>query len=167
MLAPKKGPKHEPVTERLTKTLPHPDRKASIYDLRFSPDGKRMMMVGFPSGVVQLMDTATWKEVARIEAPMGRRTNTNYANPTPDWKTILVDMNTRKVVREEKDGKVSERLQVDGRIDLFDASSGKLKYSIPFRDRGPMRVFPLPIGNVALADFECSFTATRDRPVTV
>ncbi|MBI3410877.1 MAG: PD40 domain-containing protein [Planctomycetes bacterium] len=163
VLAPKKGPKRDPVTERLVKTLPHPDRKASISDVRFSPDGKRMMMAGYPSGVVQLWDTANWKETARFDTPSGLRNNWNYANPTPDWKTILVDVKTRKVVREEKDGKVSDRLEINGRIDLYDAVSGKLKDSIVFRDRGPSNVFLLPDGKSAYVNTIGSYTAATSR----
>ena len=47
VLAPKPGPKPEPVTERLLKTLPHPDRQATVGDVRFSADCKRLMMAGF------------------------------------------------------------------------------------------------------------------------
>jgi WD40 repeat protein len=167
VLAPRPGPKREPVTERLFKTLPHPDRTVVIADVRFSGDGKRMMMAGFPSGVVQLWDTTTWKETARLNTPRGRRNSLLYANPTPDWKTILVDFSTRKVVREEKGGKVSERMQIDGRIDSYDAATGKVKDSIPFHDRGPSHLFLLPDGKSALVNMEGSFTAAtaRNRPV--
>src|ERR1700722_1321358 len=110
------GRKREPVTNRLFKTLPHPDRKANIGVVRFSPDGTRLMMSGYPSGVVQFWDTTTWKETARLDTPSGLRSSWDYALPTPDWKSVLVYTMSRKVVREETDGKVRQRLQIDGRI---------------------------------------------------
>src|SRR5262249_22124525 len=49
--APKKGRQREPLTDPVFKTLVHPDRKASIAGLRFSPDGKRLLAAGYPAGV--------------------------------------------------------------------------------------------------------------------
>jgi WD40 repeat protein len=168
VLAPKPGPRREPVTVRLTRTLPHPDRKATIGDVRFSADGTRLLTAGYPSGVVQIWDTTTWKEVARLDTPSGLRNSLRYASPTPDWKTILVDVRTRKLVREDKAGKVSERLQVDGRVDLYDAATGKVKDSVVFRDRGPSQLFVLPDGKSAFVNTEGSFTAATasKRPQT-
>ncbi len=166
VLAAKPGPKPEPITDRLIKTLPHSDRQATVGDVRFSTDGTRFMMAGYPSGVVQLWDTAAWKETARLETTSGLRQSLRYSNPTPDWKTILVDVRTRKVVRDEKDGKVTERLQIDGRIDLYDTATGKLKDTISLRGRGPTQLFVLPDGKSAFINTEGSFTAatSRDRP---
>src|SRR5262245_41436418 len=132
---------------------------ATVGDIRFSPDGTRLMMAGYPSGVVQLWDTRTWKETARLDTPSGLRSSLRCANPTPDWKTILVDVRTRKLVREEKGGKVNERLQIDGRIDLYDALTGKRRDSVVFRDRGPSQLFVLPGGKAAFVNTEGSFTA--------
>src|SRR5262249_3936354 len=111
------------------------------------------------SGVVQVWDTRTWKETARLDTPPGSRSSLRYANPTPDWKAILVDVRTRKLVREEKDGKVHERLQIDGRIDLYDAQTGKRKDSVVFRDRGPSQLFVVPDGKSAFVNTEGTFTA--------
>jgi WD40 repeat protein len=159
VLPPKKGARSEPVTGRLIKTLPHPDRKATVGDVRFSDDGARLMMTGYPSGVVQIWDTKTWKETARLDTPSGLRSSLVYATPTPDWKTILVHVRTRKLVREEKGGKVQQRLQIDGRVDLYDAGTGKLRDSVAFADRGPMQLFLAPDGKTALVNTEGSFTA--------
>src|SRR5262245_40076977 len=120
-----------------------------------------MMMAGYPSGVVQIWDTKTWKESARIDTPSGIGSSWLYANPTPDWKTILVDVRTRKLVREEKDGKVSQRMQIDGRIDLYDAATGKHRDSIVLRDRGAMQLLLVPGGKSAFVNTEGSFTAAQ------
>jgi WD40 repeat protein len=162
--AAKKGRKTEPVTDRLVKTLPHPDRKANIGAVRFSPDGSRFMMTGYPSGVVQLWDARAWKETARLETPSGLRSSWGYALPSPDWKSILVYQMSRKLVREEKDGKVKERLQVDGRIDLYDATTGKRTRSIPLADRGPQELFLVPGGKSVLVNTQWSFSTAVERP---
>jgi DNA-binding beta-propeller fold protein YncE len=165
--APRKGPKREPVSKRLVKTLPHPDRMATIGDVRFSADGTRLLMAGYPSGVVQVFDARTWKETARLDTPSGLRSSLRYANPTPDFKTILVDVRTRKLVRADRGGKVNERLQIDGRIDRYDARTGKWQDSIALSDRGPSGLFVLPGGKSAFVNTEGSFTAATatKRPV--
>jgi WD40 repeat protein len=166
VLPPKKGAKREPVTDRLIKTLPHPDRQASIGVVRFSSDGTRFMMSGYPSGVVQIWDTKTWKETARIDTPSGLRNTFDYALPTPDWKSVLVHVMNRKVVREEKDGKVNERLQITGRIDVYDTASGKRTRSIALADRGPSMMFLEPGGRFAVVQTQGSFAARTDRPMS-
>jgi WD40 repeat protein len=166
VLAPKKGAKREPATDRLIKTLPHPDRQASIGVVRFSGDGTRFMMSGYPSGVVQIWDTKTWKETARLDTPSGRRNTFDYAVPTPDWKSVLVHVMSRKVVREEKDGKITERLQIDGRIDVYDTATGKRTRSIALANRGPSMLFLEPGGRFAVVNTQGSFAARMDRPMS-
>jgi WD40 repeat protein len=163
VLAPKKR-KSEPVTDRLVKTLPHPDRQSNVSVIRFSADGRRLIMTGYPSGVVQVWDARAWKETARIDTPSGIRASWDYAMPSPNWKSILVYVMSRKVVREEKDGKVKDRLQVDGRVDLFDLASGKRTGSIPLADRGPQQMFLVPGGKSVVVNTQGSFSAGRDRP---
>lgn len=162
---PPKATKTEPTTDRLTKTLPHPDRKANVGVVRFSPDGARLMGSGYPSGVVQFWDTKTWAETARLDTPTGLRASWDYAIPTPDWKGVLVYGRTRKVVKEEKGGKVTERLQVDGRIDVYDPASGKRTDTVALPDRGPQQLWMAPDGKSVVLNTEGSFAATdRDRP---
>jgi hypothetical protein len=162
--APKKGRKTELVTDRLVRTLPHPDRKANIGVVRFSADGTRFMMTGYPSGVVQIWDARTWKETARLDTPSGLRSSWDYALPMPDWKSVLVYVMSRKLVREEQGGKVKERLQIDGRIDVHDAAGGKRRDSIPLRDRGPQGLFLVPGGKAVVVNTQGSFAAGADRP---
>jgi WD40 repeat protein len=165
VLPPKTGRKAEPVTTRLIRTLPHPDRKATIGVVQFSPDGSRLLMAGYPSGIVQVWDAKYWKETARVDTPGGLRSSWSYAVATADWKAVLVHVKTRKLVREEKDGKIAERLKIDGRIDRYDLATGELKDSIPFADRGPNQLFLAPGGRFALVNTEGSFTAAmKTRP---
>lgn len=160
----KKGRKLEPVTKRLLRTLPHPDRQSNVGVVRFSPDGSRLMGSGYPSGTVQVWDTSTWKEVARMDTPSGLRSSWDYAVPTPDWKSVLVHNRTRKLVRQEKGGKVVQRLQVDGRIDVYDPASGRRTRSIPLADRGPQQLWVVPGGKAVVVNCEGSFWAGGDRP---
>ncbi len=125
-------------------------------------------MSGYPSGVVQVWDAKTWKEIARMETPSGLRSTLHYAILTPDWATLLVPTGTRKVVREEKGGKVEERLQADGRILMYDLATGKLKGGVPMANRRPFSLSVLPSGKSAIVSAEGSFsTSARERPITL
>ncbi|MGL4555143.1 MAG: YncE family protein, partial [Gemmataceae bacterium] len=168
VLPPKKGREAEPLSPLLIKTLPHPDRKAVIGQVLFSPDGTRLLAAGYPSGVVQLWDTKGWKEAGRMQTPSGLRNTWAYAVPTSDWKAVLVHARTRKPVREEKGGKIVQRVQVDGRIDAYDGKTGKVRDTIPFAGRGPMQLFLAPGGRFALVNTEVSFAGTDPvRPQTL
>jgi hypothetical protein len=153
VLAPEEGLKREPVTGRLLKTLPHPDRKAYVGNVQFSKDGARLLTAGYQ---FQFWDTATWKEAGRIGSLSGLHGDLSDATVTPDWKTVLVGSRTRRRVREEKGGKVVERLQVDGRIDRYDVATGKLRDSIPLAGRGPFDLRVTPDGKYALVNVEGS-----------
>jgi WD40 repeat protein len=166
VLAPKKGRKTEPVTDRLVKTLPHSDRSSNVGVVRFSADGARFFMTGYPSGVVQIWSTRTWKETGRAETPIGLRGSWDYALPTSDGKSLLVYMMGRKVVREEKGGKVKDRLQIDGRIDVHDVASGKRRDTILLNDRGPQGMYVVPNGKSVVLNTQWSFSAASDRPKT-
>jgi WD40 repeat protein len=162
----KKGRKLEPVTARLLRTLPHPDRQSNVGVLRFSRDGREFMMTGYPSGIVQVWDARAWKEIARVDTPSGLRSTWDYAVPTPDWKSVLVHVMTRKVVSEEKDGKVRQRLQIDGRIDVYETASGKRTRSIPLAGRGTQQLFVVPGGKSVVLTAQGSFSAGAGRPQT-
>ena len=84
------SPKTEPVAESLVASLVHPDRQASISTVKFSSDGKRLFAAGYPSGVVQIFDIASRRELRRIETPAGYRGTSDYAYLSPDWNTLYV-----------------------------------------------------------------------------
>ena len=106
--------KAEAVSPNLVATLVHPERKANVSSVRFSPDGQRLFIAGYPSGIVQIWDVAARKELRRINSPAGFRGSANYALLTPDWKTLYIPVETRKVVRGEKEGKPFVRIEQGG-----------------------------------------------------
>jgi WD40 repeat protein len=124
VLPPKAAAKEEPVAPNLIASLVHPERKASIGALAFSPDGARLFASGWPSGVVQFWDVASKKEIRRIET-RGYRGSLEYAQLTPDWKTLYVPMEKRAVKTFERDGKRQHRYEYSGQIRVWDVASGK------------------------------------------
>src|SRR5438270_13044567 len=67
VLAPKAGPKLEPVSARLKQELIHPNRSSVLRGIRFSPDGKLLIAGDYPGGVVVVWDVATGKQHTIIE----------------------------------------------------------------------------------------------------
>jgi WD40 repeat protein len=132
VLPVKTGAKAEPVSPLLTATLVHPDRKANIGQVKYSADGKRLFVSGYPSGVVQVFDVEAKKELRRFDTPKGYRGSMEYALLTPDWKTLYVtDENKRKVVPVEVDGKKDYRIEYSGHILAWDVTTGKPLDSLP------------------------------------
>lgn len=121
----KAGPKVEPVAANLIGSLVHPDRSASLWTVKFSPDGQRLFVGGYPSGVVQVWDVAAKREVRRIESPRGYRGFGDYASITPDWKTLYIPLEVRKVKPFEKDGKRVNRIDYSGEIKVWDMTTGE------------------------------------------
>ncbi|MFL5340584.1 MAG: hypothetical protein ACJ8F7_10580 [Gemmataceae bacterium] len=138
LLPAKPGPKPVAVAPQLVKTLVHPDRKGVVWTAQFSPDGSKLLTSGYPSGIIQLFDTNSWKEIRRIDTPPGLRSTAAYAVPTPDLQTLYVNFFRRKAGREEKDGKTQMRVDCSGEIRVYDLATGRQKSVIPASpDHGP------------------------------
>src|SRR5262249_10327637 len=100
------------------------ERTVEIWALAFSPDGARLFASGYPSGVLQFWDVASKKEIRRIETSRGRGSG-EYAQLTPDWKTLYVPVERRAVKTLERDGKRQYPYEYAGHIRVWDVASGK------------------------------------------
>jgi WD40 repeat protein len=114
-----------PVSSRLIRSLVHPERKASVRQLRFSPDGARLFTAGYPSGILQFWDVAIGKDIRRINTPGGYRGSGDYAELTDDWSAVYVPQERRKVTRIKKDDEQDIRFDYDGEILVFDVATGE------------------------------------------
>jgi WD40 repeat protein len=113
-------------------TLPHPERTANIFTVKYSEDGRKLFVAGYPSGIVQVFDVDSRKEVRRIETPKGYRGSGEYAQMTADWKTIYVtDENKRKVIPMQTAGKKDHRIEYSGQTLAWDLTSGKALDPLP------------------------------------
>ena len=122
--------KAEPVSPRLIRSLIHPDRKAIISLLRYSPDGRRLAVAGYPSGVVQIWDPAAGAEISRVDTPPGYRGTDDYVALTADWKTAFVARDGRTVSRKEVGGEKRTTIEYAGEVLLFDTATRKSRPSI-------------------------------------
>jgi len=150
---PKAGPKPEPVSERLIKSLVHPDRTANVTTVQFTSDGAKLFTAGYPSGVLQVWDVATCKELHRVETPRGYRGTADYASPTQDLAKAYVPIDNRKVVPFEENGEKKARLEYTGNVSVWDLASGKplapLETSAP--GRGVLVAYLSPTGDKLVA----------------
>jgi WD40 repeat protein len=126
----------EPVAPELTRTLVHPDRKASTGHIHFSKDGGKVMVAGYPSGVVQIFDLATGKELRRITTKPGGRSSADYAAVDPGWKTLYVAVENRGVERTVKDGRTVTMRKYAGEIRVFDLTTGEEKPPLKHDNNG-------------------------------
>jgi WD40 repeat protein len=128
VLPVKPRPKVEPIAPNLVASLVHPDRAAVMATVCFSTDGSRLFTSGYPSGIVQIWDVTSKKQIRRIDTPRAYRSGSvNYALLTPDWKTIYVPVEKRSVKEFKRDGKRRYRIEYGGKIRVWDVNSGKEK----------------------------------------
>ncbi|HKB03127.1 MAG TPA: hypothetical protein VKD90_12955 [Gemmataceae bacterium] len=133
----------EPVAPELRKTLVHPDRKASVGVLKFSPDGAKVFVAGYPSGIVQVFDVTTGKELRRVAGPRGLRSSASYAVPSADWKTAYIAVEVRKNDRTEKDSKTVWVPNYTGEIRVFDLTTGEERPPLKREDNGAVATIQL------------------------
>jgi WD40 repeat protein len=149
--------------------LVHPDRAAYIWTVQFSPDGSRLFTAGYPSGIVQIWDVASRKEVRRIDTPSGLRSSSDYAQLTPDWKTLYVPVQKRSLKSFERDGKKLHRIEYSGEIRVWDVASGKEQEPLrPAAGSAPTHAKLAPGGRILFGIEQPSFdTDTPTKVVTV
>jgi WD40 repeat protein len=124
--APRTAVKLEPVSPRLKDTLIFPERSGYVQTLRYSPDGRQLLAGSYPSGVVQLYDVATRKQLTKIETGSDRADQFYFV--TPDWKTLYAPRRTKRVAnRVEKDSKKLIRWECEGEVRAWDLATGELK----------------------------------------
>ncbi len=162
VLPAKAGAKSEAVSANLFASLAHPDRKALIWTVAFSPDGKRLFASGYPSGVVQIFDLASLDELIRIETPPGLRGSPEYALLTPDWKSIYVPTERRKVHEFEQNGKRAYCIELSGEIRVWDVQTGKEKEPLlPAKGTQPLSAKLTPDGRQLLCVERSSYDSTN------
>jgi WD40 repeat protein len=143
VVAPTTSIKLEPVSARLQKELIHPNKTATLYGIRFSPDGKRVLAGDLPGGVVAAWDVATGKLLTTIESGLGMRGSqgtADYFFPSPDWQTLFTWRNEFKYEWVERDGKRLLRFDFEGSgLSAWDLATGRLLRT--FQHRPPRGIW--------------------------
>jgi len=134
IVRPKAREATQPVSSRLIRSLTHPERKASVRQVRFSPDGARLFTAGYTSGILQFWDVATGKETRRINTPAGYRSSGEYAELPDDWSAVYIPHERRKVTRIKKEEGQEFQFDYEGEILVFDVATGE--------PRPPLKALP-------------------------
>jgi WD40 repeat protein len=98
---------------------------------------------GYPSGIVQVFDMTTGKELRRITGPRGLRSSSAYAVPSADWKTVYIAVENRKAERIVKDGKSQMVPKYTGEIRVFDLGTGEEKPALTHDENGAVATVAL------------------------
>jgi WD40 repeat protein len=141
-----------PVSSRFVRSLVHPERKASVSQVRFSPDGARLFTAGYPSGILQFWDPATGRELCRIDSASGHPVDSEYADLSTDWSVVYVPRGRRQIVHFQRDGENDWRMECDGEVLVFDGASGERRPSVkPPAGHAVEMVFASPDGRKLVA----------------
>jgi WD40 repeat protein len=158
VLPARPGSKEEPIAASRIASLVHPERKANFWTVRFSPDGRKLFGAGYPSGIIQIWDVASRKEIWRVDTPPGGRGSANYALLTPDWKTMYVPVWRRTVKAVERNGKKTQQFTCSGEVRVWDVAAGKERPPLPSAvGAGPQSAYLSPDGQHLLSIESASF----------
>jgi WD40 repeat protein len=97
VVAPPPGLKRVTVSSRLRQTLVHPDKSGILRGLRYTADGSRLVAGHARSGVVQVWDAASGRQLTRLETGKRNSALQEYFQFAPDGKSLYVNHGTVKV----------------------------------------------------------------------
>lgn len=145
--AARPGSKLERVSSRIKRKLIHPNRGGNLVGVRFSPDGKRILAADYPGGVIQVWDTETGRQLAKIDTGRGYKESLRHPAISRDWKTVYVvrEKAQNRGTPIEKDGKRLFRFEFDSDVKAWDLETGQLRAT--FRHSPPRWI----IGDMALS----------------
>src|SRR5205085_1502587 len=124
----------EPVSRRLVRSLAHPDSQSPVVFLRYCSDG-RLAAAGYPSGILQIWDPKSGKELSRVTLAPGERGTVTFGALTADWKTAFTPFEGRKK-NVQIDAVVQKRgvVEYEGAVRVWDVTTGK--------PRSPIKLAP-------------------------
>lgn len=113
--------KLEAVSSRLKGELIHPNKTGWMSNLKFSPDGRRILASDHPGGVAVVWDMTTGKQLTTID------TGDYLYAVSPDWHTLFAPrLKQRKYERVEQGGKEMFRWSFEGDVRAWSLDDGKL-----------------------------------------
>jgi WD40 repeat protein len=153
--------KTEAVSSRFLRSLVHPERKANFSQVVFTPDG-RLVVAGYPSGVVQVFDPASGQELRKIETPRGYRGTLGYLRLSADRRTVFVALDDSKFEPLREGENKSWYRRYRGELRLYDLETGDQKARLRVDPpRGVMTVAVAPDGRT-IATMEYSSGRSED-----
>jgi WD40 repeat protein len=154
----------EPVSPRFVRSLVHADRTTSAWVIRFSPDGRQVLVAGYPSGVLQFRDVATGVEIRRIATPAGLRGSADYASMPADCSRAYVPLEKRKAVSYQEGGERKWRYDFDGAVLVYDLTTGQALSPLrPTAGRAVLRADVSPDGRRLVAVERLSYRRGEEK----
>ena len=158
------GPPEEPLSPRYLKTLVHPDRRAVMSAIRFTADGTQLFASDYTSGIMQVFNPATGRELRQIVFPVGCRARANLALENSDLQKLYVPVFKPKRVAFEKDGQKRVHVEASGEIRTWDLVSGEARPAsqVLGTRRGVLSASPSPAGDKLVAVEELSYSPNEE-----
>jgi WD40 repeat protein len=120
IVATESGPKTEAISPRLKAELIYPRKQTILGELRFSPDGRRLLASASFSGVVPIWEVETGKLLTSIETGPAETGRGSTGRSTmfclsPDWTRLYAKKGTAVGVWETESGRLIDTLQPESR----------------------------------------------------
>lgn len=141
IVAPPREVKLEATSPRLRQTLVHPDKSGMLLSLHFTPDGRRIFAGHDLSGIVQIWDAISGRQIQRIETGEKRNHHRDFLQPSPDGKLLYVDKGSLISRSIKKDGKRLAQWDCSGEVQAWDLATGHLRLTI--RQPPPRGIFAM------------------------
>lgn len=131
VFAPPPGLKREAISSRLRKTLVHAEKSGVLVGLRYSADGRRLFAGHGSSGVVQMWDAVSGRQLTGIETGP-RSSSGDYFLLSADGRFLYVDLSTRRARGFMGKDKRLVHWDFSGGVRSWDVATGK-----PLHDFSP------------------------------
>jgi WD40 repeat protein len=161
VVVPKVVFKTEPVSRRLLRSLPHPDRTVSLPIVAFTPAGQ-LIVSGYPSGVVQVFDPTAGKELRTIETPRGYRGSFNYLQLSRDCRTLFVALDDSKFEPIHGEDRKTYYRRYNGETRVYDVGSGAQKESLKVGPRRGVALLAVSPDGTRVATMEFTSGLSKD-----
>lgn len=151
IFAPPPGLKREAVSSRLRQTLVHPDNRGVLVGLRYSADGQRLIAGHLRSGVVQVWDAASGRQLTRIETGPRNSSSGDYFQLSPDGQLLYVHYDNTRLRSVMANEKRLYHYDYSGSVRLWDVANGKPLHAFsPAPGRGITSMDLSPDGSTLL-----------------
>jgi len=108
----------------------HPDKSGILLGLRYTPDGSHIVAGHHASGVVQIWDANSGRQLRSIETGPGSPTYNDFLQLSPDGKFLYAARGFIRTWSTKKDGKRLGHWNFSGDVKAWDLSTGKLRFTI-------------------------------------
>jgi WD40 repeat protein len=131
----------------------HPDKNGVLIGLRYSADGRIIVAGHNRSGIVQIWDAATGRQLRSIETGAGAVSFNEYFNLSPNGRSLYVTHGSIRMSNIKRQDKRLEHYDCSGGVRVWDVETGKLLRELqPVSGGGIVSAQVSPDGTKLLTD---------------